>query len=171
MGGVVARLAFLPPPPTYDESWDKLTWVKTKRGQRIPLLYIPHPGAKFTILFAHANAEDLGSIADHLNTLAEVLCVNVCGFDYTGYGHASGTPSEQDCYADIAAALAWLAEVQNALPKHVILYGRSIGSGPVCELASKVEVAGVVLQSAFLSCIRQVRSFKRYSATCRPQAL
>ena len=58
MGGVVARLAFLPPPPSYDENWDKLTWVTTKRKQRIPLLYIPHPGARFSLLFAHANAGD-----------------------------------------------------------------------------------------------------------------
>ena len=35
---------------------------------------------------------------------------------------------EVPLYADIAAAFAWLAETHNALPKNVILYGRSIGA-------------------------------------------
>ncbi len=37
---------------------------------------------------------------------------------------------------------------------YVRRYGRSIGSGPTCEMASRTEVGGVVLQSAFTSCIR-----------------
>eukprot|EP00281_Chroomonas_sp_CCMP1168_P014528 CAMPEP_0206220554 /NCGR_PEP_ID=MMETSP0047_2-20121206/4942_1 /ASSEMBLY_ACC=CAM_ASM_000192 /TAXON_ID=195065 /ORGANISM="Chroomonas mesostigmatica_cf, Strain CCMP1168" /LENGTH=234 /DNA_ID=CAMNT_0053643227 /DNA_START=42 /DNA_END=743 /DNA_ORIENTATION=+ len=154
MGGVVAKLAFLPPPPSYDKTWDELTWVTTQRGQRIPLLYIPFEEARYTILFSHANAEDLGHVAEHLRTLASVLQANVLAYDYTGYGHASGVPSEADCYADIAAAFEWLMVEKDLLPGNVVLYGRSIGSGPTCELASRADVGGVVLQSAFTSCIR-----------------
>jgi hypothetical protein len=47
--------------------------------------------------------------------------VNVLGYDYTGYGHSSGTPSEADCYADIAAALEYLMLEKNMLPQNVIL--------------------------------------------------
>eukprot|EP00960_Hanusia_phi_P071450 767556-Hanusia_phi.AAC.6 len=154
MGALVAKLAFLPPPPSYDAEWKEIIWIKTQRGQRIPLVYVPWPGSKLTILFSHANAEDLGLIFHHLKTLSEVLHVNVVGYDYTGYGHASGTPSELDCYADIAAVFAYLLQEKNILPSQVVLYGRSIGSGPSCELASRVEVGGLILQSAFTSCIR-----------------
>ena len=114
----------------------------------------PAHRAKFTLLFSHANAEDLGLVFDHLKTLSEVLQVNVMGYEYTGYGRATGTPSEVDCYADIAAAFSWLMQEKNLLPSEVILCGRSIGSGPTVELASRAEVGGVILQSAFTSCIR-----------------
>jgi fermentation-respiration switch protein FrsA (DUF1100 family) len=110
--------------------------------------------AKFTILFSHANAEDLGLIYEHLKTLSEVLQVNVMGYEYTGYGRSTGVPSEANCYADIVAAFSWLLKEKNLLPSEVILFGRSIGSGPTVELASRAEVGGVILQSAFTSCIR-----------------
>ena len=116
--------------------------------------------AKFTVLFSHANAEDLGLIFDHLKTLKEVLQVNVMGYEYTGYGRSTGTPSETDCYADITAAFSWLVQEKNLLPSEVILYGRSIGSGPSVELASRAEVGGVILQSAFTSCIRVAYDLK-----------
>ena len=35
--------------------------------------------------------------------------------------------------------------------QNIVLYGRSIGSGPTCYLAENYPVAGVILQSAFLS--------------------
>ncbi|EKX43977.1 hypothetical protein GUITHDRAFT_159758 [Guillardia theta CCMP2712] len=173
MGGIVARLAFLPPPPSYDAEWKEITWIKTQRGQRIPLVYVPWPGSKLTIIFSHANAEDLGLIFHHLKTLSEVLHVNVVGYDYTGYGHASGTPSELDCYADIAAVFAYLMTEKNLLPSQVVLYGRSIGSGPSCELASRVEVGGLILQSAFTSCIRVAYDVKytAFDAFCNLQKM
>lgn len=134
-------------------------------------MFIPCSGAKFTVLFSHANAEDLGSVFDHLKTLSEVLQVNVMGYEYTGYGHSTGIPSEQDCYADIAAAFAYLMTEKNFLPSQVILYGRSIGSGPTCELASRAEVGGVVLQSAFSSCIRVAYDVRHtaFDAFCNVQ--
>ena len=57
--------------------------------------------------------------------------VNVMGYDYTGYGRSTGTPSEADCYAAIVAAFSWLLQEKDLLPNEVILYGRSIGSGPL----------------------------------------
>ena len=76
---------------------------------------------------------DLGLVYDWMKTLYEVLQVNVMGYDYTGYGHSAGIPSEADCYADIVAAFSYLMQEKNLLPTDVILYGRSIGSGPTVE--------------------------------------
>mmetsp|Transcript_62224 Transcript_62224/g.166965 ORF Transcript_62224/g.166965 Transcript_62224/m.166965 type:complete len:256 (-) Transcript_62224:13-780(-) len=154
MGGLVAKLAFVPPAPSYSADLKDLIWITTKRGQRIPAIYIPFDGASFTILFSHANAEDLGHIVPHLKALSHVLQVNVLGYEYTGYGRSTGSPSEKDCYYDIAAAYAYLLQERNALPRDIILFGRSLGSGPTCELASRAEVGGVILQSAFTSCVR-----------------
>ena len=157
---LVAKLAFLPPAASYEVDWQELLWLRTKRGQRIPAVFVPWPGAKFTILFSHANAEDLGLIFGHLKTLSEVLQVNVMGYEYTGYGQSTGTPSEAACYDDIVAAFGWLIKEKNLLPSEVILFGRSIGSGPTVELASRAEVGGIILQSAFTSCIRVAYDLK-----------
>jgi len=129
--------------------------------------------AKFTVLFSHANAEDLGLVYEHLKTLSEVLQVNVLGYEYTGYGQSTGTPSEADCYADIAAAFSWLMTEKNLLPVEVILFGRSIGSGPTVELASRAEVGGIILQSAFTSCIRVAYDVKHtaFDAFCNIKKL
>ena len=54
---LVAKLAFLPPPPSYEPDWRELVWLQTERGQKIAACFLPCPGAKFTVLFSHANAE------------------------------------------------------------------------------------------------------------------
>jgi hypothetical protein len=45
------------------------------------------------------------------------------------------SPSEMNCYANIRAAYTYLTTVEQIPPKHVILYGKSVGSGPTCWLA------------------------------------
>jgi phosphoserine phosphatase len=47
-----------------------------------------------------------------------------------GYGCSTGTPSEKNLYADIAAALNALSSRYQISPEQVILYGQSIGTVP-----------------------------------------
>jgi hypothetical protein len=46
------------------------------------------PGAP-TILYSHANAEDLGNIYPWCKFLSKMLGVNIFAYDYTGYGLAT----------------------------------------------------------------------------------
>jgi fermentation-respiration switch protein FrsA (DUF1100 family) len=39
-------------------------------------------------------------------------------------------------------------------PSRLVLYGRSVGSGPATDLAARVPVGGLVLESAFVSAFR-----------------
>lgn len=41
-----------------------------------------------TLLYSHANAEDLGSIYPWCKFLSKMLRVNLLAYDYTGYGMA-----------------------------------------------------------------------------------
>jgi len=50
----------------------------------------------------------------------------------------SPTPSEAQCYVDIEAAYAYLTEIEKVHPKDILLYGKSVGSGPTCYLAQKL---------------------------------
>jgi fermentation-respiration switch protein FrsA (DUF1100 family) len=50
----------------------------------------------------------------------------------------------------------YLTENLNINPNRIILYGRSIGSGPSSFLAEKYDVAGVILHSPIMSALRVV---------------
>ena len=164
MGDAISSLLFQPPPATYLHP-SRHFWLNTSNGNRIPAFYIERPNAAVTILFSHGNAEDLGMIYDWFSDLARVLRVNIMAYDYSGYGKSSGTPSEENCYADIEAAYRYLTEVRQVRPEQVVLYGRSLGSGPSCYLATKTAqqgrgVGGLILQSPLLSAYRVAFNFR-----------
>ena len=57
------------------------------------------------------------------------------------------------------------AEVRRLQPEQIVLYGRSLGSGPSCFLAQKSakegqSVGGVILQSPLLSAFRVALDFR-----------
>mmetsp|Transcript_26887 Transcript_26887/g.47436 ORF Transcript_26887/g.47436 Transcript_26887/m.47436 type:complete len:291 (+) Transcript_26887:73-945(+) len=164
MGDAISSLLFQPPPPTYLHP-SRHFWLNTAGGSRIPAFFIERPNAQVTILFSHGNAEDLGMIYDWFNDLARVLRVNIMAYDYTGYGKSNGSPCEESCYSDIEAAYQYLLDVRRLQPEKIVLYGRSLGSGPSCYLASKTakegqSVGGVILQSPLLSAYRVAFDFR-----------
>jgi pimeloyl-ACP methyl ester carboxylesterase len=163
MGGMISSLLFQPPPPTYLHP-SRHFWLNSAES-RIPAFFIERPNAQVTILFSHGNAEDLGMIYDWFNDLARALRVNIMAYDYTGYGKSNGSPHEYYCYEDIEAAYRYLVEVRRLQPEQIVLYGRSLGSGPSCYLAAKTSregrpVAGVILQSPLLSAYRVAFNFR-----------
>ncbi|MBS0662464.1 MAG: alpha/beta hydrolase [Verrucomicrobia bacterium] len=122
-------------------------------GSSISALFLPNPSARFTIWYFHANAEDLGDIAPRLHALHD-LGFAVFAYDYPGYGESEGRPSEARIYAASAAALVTLTREHHVAPERVIAFGRSLGGGPAVELAANQPVAGLVLQSPFMSVYR-----------------
>jgi pimeloyl-ACP methyl ester carboxylesterase len=165
MGDAISSLLFQPPAPASYLHPSRHFWLNTSSGSRIPAFFIERPNASVTILFSHGNAEDLGMIYDWFSDLARVLRVNIMAYDYCGYGKSAGTPSEENCYADIEAAFRYLTEVRHIQPEQIVLYGRSLGSGPSCYLAKKTALAGrsvggVILQSPLLSAYRVAFNFR-----------
>lgn len=107
---VAAKFAFFPPePPTYDVYSDEVEGklvmsglspeknvdvhlLDTKGGNKIVATFWRHPAARFTLLYSHGNAADLGQMLElflelraHLrvNIMRCVLCVCVFGLcDY-----------------------------------------------------------------------------------------
>lgn len=90
--------------------------------------------------------------------MSQICKVNLFGYDYSGYGSASGSPSEKNTYGDIEAVYDYLIShniVKNP-EKEVVLYGQSVGSGPSCKLAvtKSRPIRGMILHSPILSGIR-----------------
>lgn len=95
------------------------------------------------MIFSHGNAEDLGMIYDWLLAFSKDLGVNVLAYDYEGYGKATGTPTEKSCYEDIVAAYTYLTREERISPDSIVIYGRSLGSGPSLYLAQSLSEQGV----------------------------
>eukprot|EP00554_Chaetoceros_debilis_P003144 CAMPEP_0194089890 /NCGR_PEP_ID=MMETSP0149-20130528/36637_1 /TAXON_ID=122233 /ORGANISM="Chaetoceros debilis, Strain MM31A-1" /LENGTH=690 /DNA_ID=CAMNT_0038773977 /DNA_START=340 /DNA_END=2412 /DNA_ORIENTATION=+ len=142
--------------------------ASTSHVHRIPAFFLLRRGAKITLLYSHGNAEDLGMMYRRMKELARVLCVNVLAYDYSGYGLSqprNSKPTEALCYRNIEAAYGYLTNVLKIPPSQIVLYGRSLGSGPSCHLAKKTadegnSVAGLILHSPFLSIYRIVLDVK-----------
>ena len=122
-------------------------------GAKISAMYFPRPDAEFTILFSHGNAEDIGDVQGLLETI-KAAGFAVFAYDYQGYGTSQGRPSERHAYDDEEAAYNYLVAELHIPPSRIIAFGRSLGSGPACDLASRRPVAGLILESAFTSAFR-----------------
>ena len=108
-----------------------------------------------TVLYSHGNAEDLGNVRSHLSSLSEFGC-DFVSYDYPGYGLSQGVSSEDGCNLAIEAVYRYLVTDCKIDPNKVVLWGRSLGTGPSCFLATKQKVAGLLLETPFLSGFRTV---------------
>lgn len=166
---IAAKLAFLPPEPTYalidneelkskfqlqlnekaewpyserDKDTIEAFYTRTSRGNKIACIFVKcASNARYTLLFSHGNAVDLGQMSSFYLGLGSRINCNIfrCGFlfamlvtfiiiadyflnsyDYSGYGASTGKPSEKNLYADIDAAWHLLRYLAN-LMKHNIL--------------------------------------------------
>lgn len=127
--------------------------IPLPNGGSLAALYLPNPKARHTIWFFHGNAEDLGDLEPYLREMNR-RGFAVFAVDYPGYGLSTGTPSEPAVYEATNTAARYLQDTLHVPLARTILYGRSLGGGPAVELASREPVAGLVLQSAFMSAYR-----------------
>ncbi|XP_056605606.1 alpha/beta hydrolase domain-containing protein 17C [Triplophysa rosa] len=177
---IAAKLAFLPPEPTYSIHTDangasslhlteRADWqysqreldavevlvTRTSRGNRVGCMFVRcAPSSRYTLLFSHGNAVDLGQMCSFYIGLGSRINCNVFSYDYSGYGVSTGKPSEKNLYADIEAAWQVLRNKYGVTPENIILYGQSIGTVPTVDLASRYECAAVILHSPLMSGLR-----------------
>jgi pimeloyl-ACP methyl ester carboxylesterase len=112
----------------------------------------------YTILYSHGNGEDLAQMVQLMQRLSSELGIACCCYDYTGYGPSTAEPNENDCYINILTMFHHLIHREHRDPSKIVLFGRSIGSGPTIHLAQYLSVnnykfGGVFLQSPFESVV------------------
>jgi len=135
--------------------------VTTDSGERIPVILVEYSFKSrdgFTLLYSHGNAEDLGLSIEYLRHVSARCKCNILGYDYVGYGASTGSPSEEGCYESIQAAYRYAIEILKILPDNLIIFGRSLGSGPSCHLAAieNMKCRAVILQSPLESGARVI---------------
>lgn len=125
-------------------------------GVRINGLHFYRQDAKGLILYFHGNTRSIKGWAkyarDFFRYNYDVLMV-----DYRGFGKSTGKRSEEDMLSDMQS-------VYNTLKKqfaedHLILYGRSIGSGFATKIASDNNPRYLILDSPYYNFRKVVRRF------------
>lgn len=146
------RMIFQPQRPTYEDTEDIIK-LELGGGQTISAIHLESPEARFTILYNHANAVDLGDIRPFLEAYRD-LGFSVFSYDYPGYGTSPGKPTTANAYASVDAAMDYVVDELGVKPGNIIVHGRSVGGGPALYLAQTRDVAGVVVESSFVTAFR-----------------
>jgi fermentation-respiration switch protein FrsA (DUF1100 family) len=106
--------------------------------------------ARATVIFFHGNS---GNIAN-VGWLGEQLAArnfDVLVFDYRGYGMSEGaTSDESGLYADADAAYEYVRG-RGVPPERIVLYGQSLGTTAVADLASRRQCGAIILESGLSS--------------------
>ena len=132
--------------------------MDSMEGYHFPVVMIRcerAPAAR-VILHCHANACDVGHVYEMCQRDAECWQANVLLVEYPGYGDSPGVSYERSVDRHVTVAYLYLMDELKYKPENVVLFGRSLGSGPVCRLAQRLqetgdEVGGIVLHSPFVS--------------------
>lgn len=139
---------FSPPPQPMERLWFEIPGAKVEgwflRGAP------PEDGPKPLVIFAHGNGEliDIWPLTfQGLNRRGfHVLLV-----EYPGYGRSTGQPSQKNITQTFCAAYDLVVQRPDVDPSKIVLFGRSIGGGAVCALASRRSSAALILMSTFTS--------------------
>jgi hypothetical protein len=106
--------------------------------------------AEMVLLWFHGNAGNITDRYDMIRTLMQVP-MKILIIDYRGYGKSEGSPTERGLYADARAAWDYLSTERGVRTENIIILGKSLGGGPAIDLATKVQPAGLIVQSSFTS--------------------
>ncbi|CAD8084525.1 unnamed protein product [Paramecium sonneborni] len=143
----------LSPRITYSNEFSTTLTSRTcKCIKEIPCLYLKsYIFTKRTIIYFHANCEDLKSSYNLIDFLRHNMKMNILAVEYPGYGIYQGEPSEELILKDAEYIYKYVAFHSAIEEQNIILMGRSIGTGVACHLASLFKPAILVLISPFLS--------------------
>ena len=104
-----------------------------------------------TMIFFHGNGGNISNVGWLARRFAK-HGFNVLIFDYRGYGRSDGVAAnESDLYADGDAAVDFVMNKKGVRPEQIVLYGHSLGTTIVADVASRRIVGAVVLESGFSS--------------------
>lgn len=133
----------------FDHPFSELYLNDEQSEHPLHALFFPaEDTAKGLVLYFHGNSDNLQRwgryTVDFTRHHYDVLAV-----EYPGYGKNPGKPTEQALYESARLAFAW-AEARYASDR-IIIYGRSLGSGPASWLAARHEVRQLILETPFPS--------------------
>lgn len=147
-------MIFSPPPLSYLNG-PGIIKIDIGDGESIFARHLLNAKADYTILYNHGNNEDIGMNLRWLHRFYE-QGYSVLTYDYRGYGLSEGKATEENTYRDAESVYNYLVSRLHVPPAKIIVMGRSLGGGVAVELAMNKPVAGLIMQSTFISINRVV---------------
>jgi fermentation-respiration switch protein FrsA (DUF1100 family) len=102
------------------------------------------------VIFGHGNGELIDYWPGELKGFAS-MGMGLLLVEYPGYGRSAGCPSQKSISETFTLAYDRLVARPDVDPGRIVLFGRSLGGGAVCDLARKRPSAALVLMSCFKS--------------------
>ena len=134
--------------------------IRTADGARLAGWFLPPtepvPAPWPVLLWFHGNGETVAGLADVLRAFQPPRAA-LLALDFRGYGASTGRPTVANTLQDADTAIAWLRARPEVDAERIVVYGRSVGSGPAIQAAATHRVAGLVLESAFTSLAAMAR--------------
>ena len=126
------------------------------QGVRINGLHFYRQNPKGLILYFHGNTRSIKGWAKYARDFYR-YDYDVVLVDYRGFGKSTGKKSEKDMTSDMQFVYNTL--IVDYPEHHIIVYGRSIGSGFACKLASDNKPRYLILDSPYYSFKKAVQRF------------
>lgn len=117
--------------------------------------YQPAAAGKPVILYYKGNSGSFSEEHERFETWAGEG-YGFLSFDYRGFPMSPGEITEQHVLDDATAAFDWL----QAKGQPIVIWGRSLGTGPATYVASTREADALLLETPFLSAVTV--AFERY---------
>jgi pimeloyl-ACP methyl ester carboxylesterase len=145
---------------TAEEYPTQLIWVpKIPDLLSIPCFLLQYlEGSSKLMIYFHGNAEDLGLSYEIIDMLRSVLHIHILAVEYPGYGVYSGKPSSESILNDAECVYSFVLSL-GLKPENIIVFGRSIGSGPATFLARNRKIGCLMLMSAYTSIKEAAKHF------------
>ena len=93
--------------------------------------------------------------------------IHVLTFDYRGFGHSKGTPSEHGLLLDALTVVRWALHIAGVPPSRIIMFGQSLGTAVALSAlqhfasqSTPVVFAGAVLVAPFVDVATLVATYR-----------
>ena len=139
----------------YDVPFEEL-FFDVEPGVRINGLHFTVKEPLGLILYFHGNSRSIKGWAKYAKDFYRYN-YDVVLVDYRGFGKSTGKRSEQSMLADMQFVYETLLE---KFPEsHLIIYGRSLGSGFACKIASDNKPRYLILDAPYFSFKKTIERF------------
>lgn len=141
-----------PPAPDYEALGVEPVWLEASFG-RVEAWYLPPKSTERpspAVIFGHGNGELIDYWPSELGRFAS-MGIGLLLVEYPGYGRSAGAPSQGSISEAFTLAYDHLITRPDVDAARIVLFGRSLGGGAVCDLALRRPSAAIILMSAFKS--------------------
>ena len=153
---VTSLICFAPSSKSFPTPKDKgiaheEVFINTPDGERLHGYFLPaKEDTDKVMLYLHGNDYNVDLWHEGATNIQDQVPVDSLIVDYRGYGKSTGKPTPNGIITDVLAMYDHLLQ-RGYKPENISVYGRSLGGGIALELASRVPVKSVVIQSSFFS--------------------